>query len=90
VRWLAHGDIRELASPGLEREDGVGCVDAIVERCSDETGNETDSGCNAGDAAVDEGVVSDLVVSVSIKQAVEEGHGVILRKPWRQSEQSRW
>jgi len=79
-----------LAGPGLEREDGVGCVDAVVERCSDETGDETDSGRNAGDAAVDEGVVSDLVPRVSIKQAVEEVHGVILRKPWWQSEQSRW
>lgn len=73
---LCHRDVRELAGPSLERKDGVGPIDAIVEGRADEAGNETDGGRNAGDSAVDEGVVSDLIESVSILQRWNEVWGL--------------
>lgn len=57
--------MRPLAGPGLQGEDGVRPVDAVVERCPNEPGDQADRGCQEGDGAVDEGVVPDLIESVS-------------------------
>lgn len=73
--------MRPLASPSLQREDGVGCVDAVEERGSDERGDQADCGGQERDGIVDERVVSDLVESVSRYLGKRyERRGFVLRR----------